>query len=363
MKIGLIARADNTGLGIQTWEFYRHMQPAKTMVVDISKWNGYKQHPERYGNDNSVTFINGFPTDDALESFVEGLDVIFMAESAYNHKLFNIAREAGVKTAVQYNYEFFDWFKADFPKPDMLIAPSQWHFYQVDNFCKYYGLKHIYLHCPVDREKLKFREITKARTFLHSVGRSAAHDRNGTYTVIEASKHLKTEAKILMHFQGEQGLGHQVTSTYEDYERHIAEHGNKLRITSVRGDIENYEDLYTMGDVLLLPRRYGGNCLPMNEALSCGMPVIMSNISPNSEFLPREWLVDAEKKDVFAPRTTIDIYGCDPVALAQKIDQFYNLDAEYMREENLIANRLAQDISWQEMKPKYEEAFTKLCSQ
>ena len=29
-----------------------------------------------------------------------------------------------------------------------------------------------------------------------------------------------------------------------------------------------------------MPRRYGGLCLPMNEALTSGLPVIMSNQSP-----------------------------------------------------------------------------------
>ena len=43
MKLGLIARADNTGLGMQTWEFYRAMKPEKTLVVDISAMNGNKQ--------------------------------------------------------------------------------------------------------------------------------------------------------------------------------------------------------------------------------------------------------------------------------------------------------------------------------
>jgi hypothetical protein len=27
MRLGLIARADNSGLGMQTWEFYNHMKP------------------------------------------------------------------------------------------------------------------------------------------------------------------------------------------------------------------------------------------------------------------------------------------------------------------------------------------------
>jgi hypothetical protein len=32
-------------------------------------------------------------------------------------------------------------------------------------------------------------------------------------------------------------------------------------------------------------------CLPMNEALTSGLPVIMSNVSPTDAILPQEWLV------------------------------------------------------------------------
>ena len=58
MKLGLIARMDNTGLGVQTTEFYKNMYPDKTMVVDISHLNGTKQYPERYPDAVSYTHLD-----------------------------------------------------------------------------------------------------------------------------------------------------------------------------------------------------------------------------------------------------------------------------------------------------------------
>lgn len=365
MKLGLIARADNSGLGMQTWEFYRHMKPAKTMVVDISHLNGNKVYPERYmeNQDCDVQFIKGFPSDEQVESFLQGLDCVFIAEAAYNHKLYNIAREMGVKTAVQYNYEFMDWLSNnDYPRPDMLIAPSRWHYADVQRWCDDHGVKHVYLHCPVAREKLPPRTIKQARTFLHVAGRAAAHDRNGTETVIKASKYLRTNARIAIHFQGAQGLAHQATTTYEGYEQmRRAYGGHNLEMSQI--EYENYQDVYNTGDVLLLPRRYGGNCLPLNEALSVGMPVLMTDISPNQGFLPSAWLIPATKVDQFTPRTVIDIYGADPQALAQKIDEFYDMNESQMWFENIRASNLARSISWDSMKPQYEEALRALCIQ
>lgn len=359
MKLGLVARADNSGLGMQTWEFYRHIHPDKTMVIDISAFNNNKNYPDRY---DQATYITGFPTDQDWEQFFQGLDVVFTAESGYTQNFYHIARRMGVKTAVQYNYEFMDWLvNPDFPRPDMLVAPSQWHYQDVQSWCEVNNVKHIYLHCPVDRTKLPLRTIKKARTFLHVAGKAAAHDRNGTETVIKAAELLKTQAKIVIHFQGNQGLAHQATHKYEDYLKQYLEQSSR-NITLRKQEYDNYQDIYAEGDVMILPRRYGGNCLPMNEALSVGMPVIMPAISPNSVFLPKNWLTPASKVGSFTPRTTIDIYQVSPQALATKIDEFYNMNENQMWFENLKANELAKIIDWQVLAPKYREELQKLCA-
>lgn len=368
MKLGLIARADNSGLGIQTLEFYRHMQPDKTLVVDISALNHNPIFQDRYPD--NARFISGFPTDGAVREFLEGLNVVFIAESAYNPRFYDIARELGVKTANQYNYEFFDWFAEGSSKPDMFIAPSKWHYADVNAWINHTNqhtgsnISHVYLHCPVNRELLPQRTIKQARTFLHSAGKSAAYDRNGTKTVIEAAKYLETDAQIVIHFQGEQGLAHQATMTTADYRILVDENNQKNNITMTVEELANYSDLYAMGDVLLLPRRYGGNCLPLNEALSVGMPVIMTDISPNSGFLPNNWLVPAEPINKFStrPSVIVDIYAADPKALAAKIDEFYRFNESQMYFENVRAGNLARSIDWRTMAPQYREELEALCN-
>lgn len=360
MRLGLIARADNSGLGVQTHEFFLNMSPDKTMVVDISKLNGNRIYPSRYPG---ATVTHGFPTHEEIDRFLEGLDVVFVAESPYDYYLYSRARELGVKTAVQYNYEFFDWFaRPELPKPDLLIAPSIWHYEQVGQWCVENGVQHVYLHCPVNRLTVPYREISKAKVFLHSAGRSAAYDRNGTEIVIRASRFVKSDVKILVHFQGEQGLPHQVTRSFEDYLRMQAIEGDPNKLSIVRLDHESYADIYKMGDVLLLPRRYGGNCLPLNEALSSGMPVIMPNISPNRYLLPHAWLLPAEKIGEFTPRTTIDIYDVDPRVLAETIDQFADMSEERMKRQSHLADTIAEKISWSTMQRNYHQVLEGLCT-
>jgi glycosyltransferase involved in cell wall biosynthesis len=360
MRLGLIARADNSGLGMQTWEFYNHMKPSKTLVVDMNGHNGNKVYPERYPT--NAVWSNGIPTIGDINEFLADLDCVFVAEAPYNYYLYARAKELGVKTAVQYNYEFFDWFMyPHFPMPDMLIAPSKWHYDEVEAWAKPRGIRHQYLHCPVNRIKLPFVKRDCYKTFLHVAGRAAAHDRNGTMTVIEAAKYVQSNAQILLHFQGQQGIGHQVTHTLDDYQAVINQHNIKGNIIVRHEEFADYQDIYKGADALILPRRYGGNCLPLNEAISTGMPVLMPDISPNNQFLDRTWLMPAQKVGQFEPRTVIDIYGVQPEALAAKIDEFAGMDADRALAHNSIANTLAEAIDWDEMKRQYLDALEALC--
>lgn len=352
-KLGLWgARADKTGLGYQTREFYRNMKPDKTQVIDISDLNHTlgKKTPqfEWYKNE---PVIHGFPNSRDCIDFCEGIDVAFLAESPYIYDFYYRAREAKVKTAVQYNFEFFDFFKfPEYPKPDMLIAPSMWRYDEINQFAKEHGIEHIYLHCPVNPEPLKeaMHPRIKARTFIHIAGHPAAFDRNGTESFLDATKLMKkTGCRFIVYTQNKE-MKDEIRHNYKDVE--------------VRYAVPRQVDLYKDGDVLVLPRRYGGNCLPMNEAVTCSMPVIMPNIDPNNKFLPSQWLVDAEKIGQFEPRTVVDIFGCNPQALAFKMYWFASLSAEDMIEQSKLANELGKSISWEVMKPKYQEAFERLAN-
>jgi hypothetical protein len=77
---------------------------------------------------------------------------------------------------------------------------------------------------------------------------------------------------------------------------------------------------------MILPRRYAGLCLPMNEALLASLPVFMTNISPNNSILQEAWLVDSKKIDRLMTRTMLDVYEGDPKMLAKLVDDYYDSD-------------------------------------
>lgn len=365
MNLGLWgARMDNSGLGMQTWEFFNAMRPDKTMVVDISPLEHnpnriMEQYPERYQSDHfgqTVTYIEGLPNEFDIRNFLADLDVVFIAESAYNMNFYAIAREMEVKTAVQYNYEFFDWNEASMyaaNPPDMFIAPTTWNYEKVSKRCLEYktkrdmDVKHVYLHCPVNRDKIPFRRIESATVFVHIAGRPAAEDRNGTKQFLEAIELANGDLTGLVYTQDKK-LANDIKANYKN--------------VKVKVNTNDYSDLYKKGSVLVLPRKYGGNCLPMNEALSAGMPVIMSNLSPQADFLPKDWLVNAHETDIkFAPRFPLPVFEVEPVELMIKMRLFKSYSASDMHDQNEKANQLAESISWYEMAPKYTEVLEALC--
>lgn len=348
MRLGLIARADDTGLGNQTLEFYRHMHPAKTMVVDISHLNGNPNYFERYPD---AQIIHGFPRTADIDTFLQDLDVVFLAESPYNYWLYERARQLGVKTACQYNYEFFDWYShPHLPTPDLLIAPSKWHYDKVEEFAKARAIKHVYLHCPVNRELLPFVEKRQAKKFLHIAGKPAAVDRNGTETVLDCVEYLQQDVEVYVTVQSPKYL--------EDWIKRGK--GNpKLHFLDTSA-VSDYAELYKNMDVLLFPRRYGGNCLPLNEALSTGMPVIMPDISPNNSWLPQQWLLPADKVGEFKPRMVIDVFGVKPEVLAAKIDELATMP-DFV-DQSRMADTIAKQIDWAILAPRYREELEALCN-
>jgi glycosyltransferase involved in cell wall biosynthesis len=124
---------------------------------------------------------------------------------------------------------------------------------------------------------------------------------------------------------------------------------------------ENYWEMYD-ADVMVMPRRYGGLCMPVNEALGAGMPIIMPAISPNKDWLPKEWLTPAELKftTIFKRgNLSIDVYLTEPMVLAKKIDQFAN-DPDFYQEQVQKARKLAKEYSWGTLKPLYSETFNNM---
>lgn len=332
MRLTLLVVASKTGLGYQTRDYYRHLKPNKTVIIDISNLNGTQQHYDWY---QDAHLIKGIPSDDQVRDILSDTDVLMTAETPYNLNLYRIAREMGVKTVCVENPEFYDHIKyPQYDLPDLMILPSTWKQDDITEHANSRGTKVVQIHHPVDTDALPFRERTTNKV-MHIAGKPAANDRNGTWDFLRACP---------------DGL---VTTQSDDLSHQIRRRYREARVVKP----ETTEELYSYGDILVLPRRYGGNCLPLNEALASGMPVIMPDIIPNNSILPKHWLVPAYKTGSFTPRTQVDIYSVDIEALRYKIEWMRNQDMRLLSQQ---AREIAHSISWDRLLPRYIDALETL---
>lgn len=338
VRLGLIARADHRGLGQQTRSAFRALDPARTMVVNCPSVNPLPLHLEYFPG---ATVVNRIPTDQDCHAFLSsGVDVVYSAETFYNPNLPDIARQLGVKTVLHANYEFLD--RSD--RPSLWAAPSMWHF---DEFPE----PRQFLPVPIALDQ--FPDLPRPATathFCHVIGRPAVHDRNGTIDLLAALPFVRSPITVTIRCQD---------PGYIPSILHRRSIPANVQLIVRSADIPDYWDLYAGQDVLVMPRRFGGLCLPCNEGLGAGMPVIMPNIDPNNTWLPADWLVPATKTGTFMAKTRIDVYTTDPRALAAKIDQFAT-DHTFYAEAQTTARDLAKRHSWDALLPEYRRVLASL---
>lgn len=329
MGIGLVCRSDKSGLGAQSRRLARMLNPDKIMLIDSTPFNNSHQHPEWYIN-YQVEQVYGFPNDLQIRHFLSGIDTIVSCETFYNTRFTQIAKDMRVKTILIANPEFFDWFKPNWvfiPRPDKIIVPSKWMKGKIDA---------EYLPTPIFEDE--FEEARKTnlkrsgRNYLFINGKTAQHDRNGLESLYEALKLSIGEFTITIKSQN-----------------NIPFCLDKRVFYDIENPEENWK-LYSGYDALILPRRYGGQSLPMSEALQSGLPVIMTDIEPNNHILPKKWLVTADKTGSFMARTQIDIYSADPQELAVILDSL-DISTKAKKE----AYNIGKQYDAEKLRSKYEE--------
>lgn len=341
-NLGVIVRSDNSGLGNQSRSLCRMLNPDRVLVVNSNPFNGNEQHPEWYA-DYDCVFTQGWPTDKECHDFIYGLTHVISAETIYNEQMYWLAKRYGTKIFIQPNWEFLDHLRRSIPVPHMWLMPSYWHLEDMKRIFP----NTVYLPPPIIMEDFANNakqnlKTNKKKRLLHVVGKFASNDRNGTIDLLKCLEKSKGKYELVIHTQFDLPPEVQVLL-------------NDNRITLRRDNFENPVDIYKGFDAVIMPRRYAGLCLPMNESLASALPVIMPDISPNNQILPEEWLVPAYKKEVFMARTAIDVYESDLEALARKIDGLSTMSDKDITAWKLDAYSIAsREYSSDSLQDKYK---------
>lgn len=304
---GIVCTATEMGLGRQAKSFFDN---GLVQEVYCHPHNSYINHYEWYPN-RCKSF------DELLNKVTE----VWFLETPYDWSFVLRARERGIKTVLFLMYEC-----SRLPYlPDVLVGGSIMERIHFGDSVKI-------INVPAPKE-IKWRLRTKAQVFVHNAGHGGLGGRNGTKELLEALRLTTVPFKLIIRTQN------------GDFK------SDDPRVEIRRGDFP-YETLFDEGDVFIYPDKFGGSCLPIQEAFSAGMLVMASDRMPLNTWLPKEPLIPivGYKKERISEKE-FDSAIVSPRDIANAIEKWYNKD---ITEYSLTGKKWAEENSWEALKPQYE---------
>lgn len=332
----MLVRSEDKGLGNQSWEAWRHLKPHATAVV-ADGGSGAGLHVERYNIGTPVVVYDGhgFPDKDRLLKTFADCTHVFSIETLYDWSLADDLRRAGIKSIVQLNPEL--WPHANnkaLPQADVWWAPTTWRI-------EYLPYKTRLVPVPVAADRFKPHAIQSDRVrILHVVGKAALADRNGTQTFLDSLRYLEG-VDITVTFQGP-----------NTWNQPVVGNGSTIRFVTHVGP---YWTLYDDQDILVMPRRYGGLCLPVQEAMAAGLVVVMTEAFPQIETWPIVPIPAKVNGYINCLGGKVEAWDCDPIHVAIRVKEAIARFAD----QQALSLTWAAANSWEKLLPLYRDEFNR----
>lgn len=274
MRIGWMCRMTARGLGYQTRDFATNMPDVAPLIVDnpADANLGYQNRPDWYPPGTPVVqLVDGrLEPASTVRSWLAECDVIGSAETLYDDRVYEWAAARGVATVVHSNPEFYRHHlrphARKHPAPTMWMLPTPW---LADRYPP--GTPVVPVPPPTPPGRLAADPHDGPLRVLHVIGHRAAGDRNGTAGFLRSASYIDYPAEF--------------TVTCQDADLpNLDAVFPRGSVTDIRlvGPTDDRWDLYRGHDVLVIPRRYGGLCVPALEAMAAGLAVALPNVSPNT---------------------------------------------------------------------------------
>lgn len=320
----MLARGEDRGLGLQTWEWYRHVQPDRTLLIHMGPLAGpFVCHADRYPDATTVRYDGALPEAEC-RTWLRGLDVVYTAETFYDWRFVEWAREAGTATVCHINPEFYRHGREPaLPRPDVWWAPTSWRLDALDPATRIVpvpvALDRFGLLANTERDPGPLR-------WLHLAGHRAALDRNGTILVFQALRFLREPQHVTIRTQ--------------DPTLPRVRHPAHVTVDALHASTVDYWRVYDHHDALVLPRRYGGLCLPVLEASGAGMAVLMPDLDPQRHDWPHVGLTTVRPGRQFdTPAGRLRTWDALPQRLAETMDR-------WARDPDTVTTRRDESRRW-----------------
>jgi hypothetical protein len=308
------------------------MRPEKILVVHSEHKTRGNADPDIYrGLGGEVRVTRRAPRRQDAEWLVAGVDTVYSVECWYTNEVPYAARARGVKTVLQANPEMTGLGEVS----DMMIAPTKWRLDALP-------MEARVLPFPTDFELLPTRAPRPGIKTLYHVSSTAMCDRNGTELLLDALPFVNYELTLKIRGGYTNPVTHHVGLVTVEW---LGHHPGMF-----------YEHWPEDVDALVLPRRYGGLCLPMQEAATLGLPIITLDLDPQREWFPSASLVPARIQEEVGMRGgRFQIHTCEPRRLGGAINALVQ-DPSFQRERSLA---WARAISWEALQDHYDDVFRK----
>lgn len=331
MRVGVVSPLTDRGLGIQSYEAARNLN-ASVLFIETNDPSA-PSHPERAPDAVRVRWQSGLDPK-AVRNWLRTVDVVYAAETFYDHRIPKWAAATGVRTVLHANPEF--WTGAQ--DPTHLWSATDWR-------REVMPARTEVVPFPVATDRFAHdhtadRYDDRCR-FVHVAGKRALADRNGTDSLMAALPLLTEPALVTVYVQHGEHPVLPVTPPH-------------VSVYVAPGSPANYWDLYNGQDVMVLPRRYGGLCLPAQEACAAGLAVLMSDLTPNRTW-PGPRVPAQFSRKVTMPCGRVAVHDVNPVALAAAMDALADpaVRAGFQAE----SRAWAAEHSWDAMAPRWLESF------
>lgn len=359
-RLGLIARADDGGLGNLTREFYRHLEPDATLVVDLKGQGRGPVHPEWYpegmadGHDRAdlpVRWSDGWPTDDDVRWLLDRCDVVYSAEVLYHPRFLDLAAgntppgdlppravvEWDARRVPVFLHVMPELYDAEVSRAECLL-PTSWK----ADAPRFADAVHLPVPVALDRfERARGRNAAReTRLRLLHLASPAMEDRNGTELVAAALRHVHVPAVLTVYGQAEHD-------------------GESVRVGEVevrfRAPRRDYWTCYEGHDVLVQPRRYGGLSLVHQEAAAAGLASVCLWRSPEEEW-PASHVHPTGARPVRMKGGLFDVLDANPVEIARVVDMLGDPGSPaVLQAAKADSLGWAEELAWSTWRPRYED--------
>jgi hypothetical protein len=340
-RSGVIIRSTARGLATQTQEAWRgYPFDAALHITDGDpKWPEHLWEPHRPDDIHHAHLRDGELAADEVEEFLGKVDVVFSVETLYSRNFTKMLTSRAIRTVVQGNCELWGPFQ-----PATLstkwVWPTPWRLDGVPD-----GPTvpvPVATSCSATAGGIDDRLVV-----VHPAGHRAIGDRNGTELVIQALKLITTDVTLRIISQDGQG------SIFKS--SHHPRLPPNVEVDICETGVADRWSMYDGAHAVLLPRRYGGLCLPAQEGLQAGVVPIMTDCPPN-RFWPIIPVTAAKGKGQRVRYGAVETWIATPRFIARRIDEL-NIDRQRLVDGRKLALEWAQENTWDRWTPFYTELF------